>query len=129
MQNLMANRTICQYKSHRNRRGGNNTINRMIDTGLKGVEFISINTDAQALYVSRQKCKSAKSLLKGRAGANPEIGQLLKKQSQLEDVLKGADMIFVTAGMVGSRTGCAYYCGGFKELGILTVGVVTKPFA
>jgi cell division protein FtsZ len=116
--------------------GGNNAINRMIDAGLKGVEFISINTDAQALYMSKadKKMQIGEKLTKGLgAGANPEIGQKAAEESksQLEDVLKGADMIFVTAGMGGGTgTGAAPIIAEVsKELGILTVGVVTKPFA
>ncbi len=116
--------------------GGNNAINRMIDAGLKGVEFISINTDAQALYMSKadKKIQIGEKLTKGLgAGANPEIGQKAAEESksQLEDVLKGADMIFVTAGMGGGTgTGAAPIVAEVsKELGILTVGVVTKPFA
>jgi cell division protein FtsZ len=116
--------------------GGNNAINRMIDAGLKGVEFISINTDAQALYLSKadKKIQIGEKLTKGLgAGANPEIGQKAAEESrsQLEEVVKGADMIFITAGMGGGTgTGAApIIAEASKELGILTVGVVTKPFS
>jgi len=108
----------------------------MIDAGLKGVEFISINTDAQALYLSKadKKIQIGEKLTKGLgAGANPEIGQKAAEESrsQLEEVVKGADMIFITAGMGGGTgTGAApIIAEASKELGILTVGVVTKPFS
>lgn len=116
--------------------GGNNAINRMIDSGLKGVEFISVNTDAQALYLSKadKKIQIGEKLTKGLgAGANPEIGKKAAEESknEIEEVLKGADMIFVTAGMGGGTgTGAAPVIAEIsKNLGILTVGVVTKPFA
>jgi len=116
--------------------GGNNAINRMIDSGLKGVEFISVNTDAQALYLSKadKKIQIGEKLTKGLgAGANPEIGQKAAEESknEIEDILKGGDMIFVTAGMGGGTgTGAAPVIADIsKNLGILTVGVVTKPFA
>lgn len=116
--------------------GGNNAINRMIDSGLKGVEFISVNTDAQALYLSKadKKIQIGEKLTKGLgAGANPEIGRKAAEESknEIEEVLKGADMIFVTAGMGGGTgTGAAPVIAEIsKNLGILTVGVVTKPFA
>lgn len=116
--------------------GGNNAINRMIDSGLKGVEFISVNTDAQALYLSKadKKIQIGEKLTKGLgAGANPEIGKKAAEESknEIEDILKGGDMIFVTAGMGGGTgTGAAPVIAEIsKNLGILTVGVVTKPFA
>lgn len=115
--------------------GGNNAINRMIDSGLKGVEFISVNTDAQALYLSKadKKIQIGEKLTKGLgAGANPEIGKKAAQESKsdIEESLKGADMIFVTAGMGGGTgTGAAPVIAEVsKSLGILTVGVVTKPF-
>ncbi|MGI6113466.1 MAG: cell division protein FtsZ [Mahellales bacterium] len=115
--------------------GGNNAVNRMIQIGLKGVEFISINTDKQALYLSQanQKIQIGDKLTKGLgAGANPEIGQKAAEESREEilQAIKGADMVFVTAGMGGGTgTGAAPIVADIaKELNILTVGVVTKPF-
>lgn len=115
--------------------GGNNAINRMIDAGLKGVEFIAVNTDAQALYLSKadKKIQIGEKLTKGLgAGANPEIGKKAAEESKdvVEETLKGADMIFITAGMGGGTgTGAAPIVAEIsKNLGILTVGVVTKPF-
>nr|WP_273701935.1 cell division protein FtsZ [Tepidanaerobacter acetatoxydans] len=116
--------------------GGNNAINRMIDAGLKGVEFISVNTDAQALYLSKadKKIQIGEKLTKGLgAGANPEIGKKAAEESKdiVEEALGGADMIFITAGMGGGTgTGAAPVIAEIsKNLGILTVGVVTKPFS
>lgn len=115
--------------------GGNNAVNRMIDSGLKGVEFISINTDKQALYLSKagHKIQIGDKLTRGLgAGANPEIGQKAAEESKEEitQALKGADLVFITAGMGGGTgTGAAPVVAEIaKELGILTVGVVTKPF-
>ncbi|CCJ33368.1 MULTISPECIES: cell division protein FtsZ [Caloramator] len=115
--------------------GGNNAVNRMIEFGLKGVEFISINTDRQALNYSKAttKIQIGDKLTKGLgAGANPEIGQKAAEESieQITQALKGADLIFITAGMGGGTgTGAAPVVAEIaKELGILTVGVVTKPF-
>ncbi|MDD4569745.1 MAG: cell division protein FtsZ [Tepidanaerobacteraceae bacterium] len=115
--------------------GGNNAINRMIDAGLKGVEFISVNTDAQALYLSKadKKIQIGEKLTKGLgAGANPDVGKKAAEESkdEVEESLKGADMIFITAGMGGGTgTGAAPVVAEVsKNLGILTVGVVTKPF-
>lgn len=115
--------------------GGNNAVNRMIQFGLKGVDFISINTDKQALYLSQatQKIQIGDKLTKGLgAGANPEIGQKAAEESRDEIVqaIKGGDMVFITAGMGGGTgTGAAPIVAEIaKELGILTVGVVTKPF-
>ena len=115
--------------------GGNNAVNRMIESGLKGVEFIAVNTDKQALFTSQanQKIQIGEKLTKGLgAGANPEIGQRAAEESRDEimQVLKGADMVFVTAGMGGGTgTGAAPVIAEIaKELGVLTVGVVTKPF-
>jgi len=116
--------------------GGNNAINRMIDAGLKGVEFITVNTDAQALYMSKadKKIQIGEKLTKGLgAGANPEIGRKAAEESknEIEECLKGADMIFITAGMGGGTgTGAAPVIAEIaKNMGILTVGVVTKPFS
>jgi cell division protein FtsZ len=115
--------------------GGNNAINRMIDSGLKGVEFIAVNTDAQALYLSKadKKIQIGEKLTKGLgAGADPEIGKKAAEESknEIEECIKGADMIFLTAGMGGGTgTGAAPVIAEIsKSMGILTVGVVTKPF-
>ncbi|MFW5648472.1 MAG: cell division protein FtsZ [Candidatus Alkaliphilus sp. MAG34] len=115
--------------------GGNNAVNRMIDAGLKGVEFISINTDKQALFASRaeHKLQIGEKLTKGLgAGANPEIGKKAAEESRddIGQLLQGADMVFITAGMGGGTgTGAAPIIAEIaKESGILTVGVVTKPF-
>jgi len=115
--------------------GGNNAVNRMINSGLKGVEFLAINTDAQALQLAQTgiKIQIGAKLTKGLgAGANPDIGQKAAEESKDEIVkyLKGADMVFVTAGMGGGTgTGAApLVAEAAKELGALTVGVVTKPF-
>ena len=115
--------------------GGSNAVNRMIDAGLNGVSFIAINTDKQALSSSKAETKLqiGEKLTKGLgAGANPEIGQKAAEEN-LEDITKhitGSDMVFITAGMGGGTgTGAApIIAKAAKELGILTVGVVTKPF-
>ena len=115
--------------------GGSNAVNRMIESGLKGVEFIAINTDVQALHLSKaeNRLQIGEKLTKGLgAGANPEIGFQAAEENRndLEAALKGADMVFVTAGMGGGTgTGAAPIVAEIaKELGALTVGVVTKPF-
>ena len=115
--------------------GGSNAVNRMIDSGLKGVDFIAINTDAQALFLSKadKKIQIGAKLTRGLgAGANPEIGLKAAEESrdELSAVLKGADMVFITAGMGGGTgTGAAPVVAEVaKELGALAVGVVTKPF-
>ncbi|MDK2823452.1 MAG: cell division protein FtsZ [Clostridia bacterium] len=115
--------------------GGSNAVNRMIAAGLKGVEFIAVNTDAQALYLSQAEVKLqiGTKLTRGLgAGANPEIGKNAAEESrdELIKALKGADMVFVTAGMGGGTgTGAAPIVAEVaKEVGALTVGVVTKPF-
>ncbi|MEG6511938.1 cell division protein FtsZ [Desulforamulus ruminis] len=115
--------------------GGNNAVNRMISAGLKGVEFVAVNTDAQSLFLSQsnQKIQIGTKLTKGLgAGANPEIGCKAAEESRDEilQALKGADMVFVTAGMGGGTgTGAAPVVAEIaKEIGALTVGVVTKPF-
>ncbi|MCG0238973.1 MAG: cell division protein FtsZ [Firmicutes bacterium] len=115
--------------------GGNNAVNRMISTGLKGVEFIAVNTDAQALATSLAptKVQIGPKLTKGLgAGANPEIGQKAAEESReaIAEVLSGADMVFITAGMGGGTgTGAAPVVAEVaKELGALTVAVVTRPF-
>ena len=114
---------------------GNNAVNRMVDSGIEGVEFIGINTDRQAL----QMCKApttiqiGEKLTKGLgAGAQPEVGAKAAEESEedITNALKGADMVFVTCGMGGGTgTGAAPIIAGLaKNMGILTVGVVTKPF-
>ncbi len=115
--------------------GGNNAVNRMITAGLQGVEFVTVNTDSQALQLSRagEKVQIGIKLTKGLgAGANPEIGAKAAEESreELAKVLKGADMVFVTAGMGGGTgTGAAPIVAEVaKEMGALTVGVVTRPF-
>jgi cell division protein FtsZ len=114
---------------------GNNAVNRMIIDGLKNVEFIAVNTDKQALALSKasQKIQIGDKLTKGLgAGANPEIGQKAAEESKEEitNAIKGAEMVFVTAGMGGGTgTGAAPVIAEIaKSMGILTVGVVTKPF-
>lgn len=115
--------------------GGNNAINRMVEAGLKGVEFIAVNTDAQALFLSKadKKIQIGEKLTKGLgAGANPEIGMKAAEETadEIKRALQGADMVFVTAGMGGGTgTGGAPVIAKIaRELGALTVGVVTKPF-
>lgn len=115
--------------------GGNNAVDRMIDDGLAGVEFISINTDGQALAKTKSatKIQIGEKLTKGLgAGGNPEIGEksVDETQDEIAQALRGADMVFITAGMGGGTgTGAAPKIAAIsKELGILTVGVVTKPF-
>jgi cell division protein FtsZ len=115
--------------------GGNNAVNRMIEHGVQGVDFIAVNTDAQALNLSKaeHKLQIGGKLTRGLgAGANPEVGKKAAEESreQLEEVLKGADMVFVTAGMGGGTgTGAAPVIAQIaRELGALTVGVVTRPF-
>jgi cell division protein FtsZ len=116
--------------------GGTNAVNRMVDAGLTGVEFIAVNTDAQALMMSDADMKmhigSAGTRGLG-AGADPAVGQAAAQESrdELKEALKGADMVFVTAGEGGGTgTGAAPVVGELAhEIGALTVGVVTKPFA
>lgn len=115
--------------------GGTNAVNRMIEAKIQGVEFIAINTDGQALNRSNAdiRLRIGDKLTKGLgAGANPEIGEqaALESKDELLGVLQGADMVFVTAGMGGGTgTGAAPLVAQIaKDLGALTVGVVTKPF-
>lgn len=115
--------------------GGNNAVNRMIECGVRGIEFIALNTDKQALFSSRaeQKVQLGEKITKGLgAGANPDIGARAAEENRNEilETLKGADMVFITAGMGGGTgTGAAPIVAEIaKELGILTVGIVTKPF-
>ena len=114
---------------------GNNAVNRMIDMGIKGVDFIAVNTDRQALQTSKAstKIQIGEKITRGLgAGANPDIGAQSAEESKSEiaEVLRGADMVFVTAGMGGGTgTGAApIVASTAKEMGILTIGVVTKPF-
>src|ERR687893_743386 len=115
--------------------GGVNAVNRMIEVGLKGVEFIAVNTDAQALLMSDADVKLdiGRELTRGLgAGANPEVGRKAAEDhsEEIEEVLKGADMVFVTAGEGGGTgTGGAPVVAKIaKGLGALTIGVVTRPF-
>ncbi|MEH6905059.1 MULTISPECIES: cell division protein FtsZ [Neobacillus] len=115
--------------------GGNNAVNRMIEHGVQGVEFIAVNTDAQALNLSKAEVKMqiGAKLTRGLgAGANPDVGKKAAEESkeQLEAALSGADMVFVTAGMGGGTgTGAAPVIAQIaRDLGALTVGVVTRPF-
>ena len=115
--------------------GGNNVVNRMVRAGMQGVEFIAVNTDRQCLNASQatQKLAIGEKLTGGKgAGANPEVGRESAKESkeQIAALLEGTDMLFVTAGMGGGTgTGAAPVVAEIaKEKGILTVGVVTKPF-
>ncbi|MGL5828225.1 MAG: cell division protein FtsZ, partial [Angustibacter sp.] len=115
--------------------GGVNAINRMIDVGLKGVEFIAINTDAQALLMSDADVKLdvGRELTRGLgAGADPEVGRKAAEDhaEDIEEVLRGADMVFVTAGEGGGTgTGGAPVVARIaRALGALTIGVVTRPF-
>ncbi|MCC9069101.1 cell division protein FtsZ [Arthrobacter cryoconiti] len=115
--------------------GGVNAVNRMIDVGLRGVEFIAINTDAQALLMSDADVKLdvGRELTRGLgAGANPDVGRQAAEdhQEEIEEVLRGADMVFVTAGEGGGTgTGGAPVVARIaRTLGALTIGVVTRPF-
>ena len=115
--------------------GGNNAVNRMVEAGIKGVEFIAVNTDKQALTKSAasQKIQIGDKITKGQgAGGKAEIGKKAAEESrgEIEQVLKDADMVFVTAGMGGGTgTGAAPIVADIaKELGVLTVAIVTKPF-
>jgi len=116
--------------------GGNNAVNRMIESGVKGVDFIVANTDLQVLNTSKApiKIQIGEDLTGGRgAGSKPEIGReaALESKEQIEEALKGADMIFVTCGMGGGTgTGAAPIVADIaQQLGALTVGIVTKPFS
>jgi cell division protein FtsZ len=116
--------------------GGTNAVNRMVDAGLRGVEFIAVNTDAQALQMcdADVKIHIGSKITRGLgAGANPTIGYqaAMESKDELRDALKGADMVFVTAGKGGGTgTGAAPVLAELaKELSALTVGVVTRPFA
>lgn len=116
--------------------GGSNAVNRMIDNGVKGVEFITVNTDAQALHLakSEHRLQIGDKLTRGLgAGANPDVGKKAAEESReaIMNTLRGADMVFVTAGMGGGTgTGAAPVIAEIaRECGALTVGVVTRPFS
>ena len=116
--------------------GGCNAVNRMVEAGLQGVEFIAVNTDRQALNrcLAETKIQIGEKLTRGLgAGANPEVGQRAAEETldELSAIIDGADMIFVTAGMGGGTgTGAApIIAKTARDMGILTVGVVTKPFS
>ena len=115
---------------------GNNAVNRMVDYGLKGVEFIAVNTDRQALYLSKAatRIQIGEKVTRGLgAGANPEMGARAAEESKddIAAAIKGSDMVFITAGMGGGTgTGAAPVVAQIaREMGILTVGVVTRPFS
>lgn len=116
--------------------GGNNAVNRMIESGIEGIEFIAVNTDAQALFTSKAQTRIniGRATTRGLgAGANPEIGKKAAEESseELKQALSGADMVFITCGLGGGTgTGAAPVIAEIaKSLGALVVGVVTKPFA
>src|SRR5258705_12155276 len=115
--------------------GGGNAVNRMIEERLDGVEFISVNTDSQALLTSKSdvKIQIGKKLTRGRgAGARPEIGRqgMDENREEVERTLHGSDMAFATCGMGGGTgTGAApVVCELARQVGALTVGIVTRPF-
>ena len=116
--------------------GGSNVVNRMVRSGVQGVDFIAVNTDKQALSISSAtyKIQIGEKLTGGQgAGSNPEVGRKSAEESrsQIAKALEDADMVFITAGMGGGTgTGAAPIVADIaKETGVLTVGVVTKPFA
>ncbi len=116
--------------------GGGNAVNRMIKAGLKGIEFISINTDAQALYHAEAatKINIGKATTRGLgAGSNPDLGRQAAEESvdEIKDAIEGSDMIFVTCGLGGGTgTGASPVIANLaKEMGILTVAVITRPFS
>ena len=115
---------------------GNNAVNRMVEAGIQGVDFITVNTDIKALEKSLapDKIVIGEKVTKGRgAGANPEVGAKAAEENidDIKKALTGADMLFITSGMGGGTgTGAAPVVARLaKEMGILTVGIVTKPFA
>ncbi len=115
--------------------GGGNAVNRMLEAGLRGVDFVAINTDAQALMLSNAptRLRIGDKLTKGLgSGGNPAIGQKAAEESmdEIREAIKGSDMVFVTAGMGGGTgTGAAPVVAGIaRELNALTIGVVTRPF-
>src|SRR5438132_12470918 len=115
--------------------GGTNAVNRMVDAGVSGVDFIAVNTDAQALLIADAdvKIQIGANVTRGLgAGADPAVGLAAAQESrdELKDALKGADMVFITAGMGGGTGtgGAPLVAGVAKDIGALTVAVVTRPF-
>jgi len=116
--------------------GGGNAVNRMVKAGLKGIEFITVNTDAQALYHSEAptKINIGKATTRGLgAGSNPDVGRQAAEESieEIKDAIEGSDMIFITCGLGGGTGtgGAPVIAEAAREMGILTVAVVTKPFS
>src|ERR671927_653329 len=116
--------------------GGVNAVNRMIEAGLKGVEFIAMNTDAQALLMSEADVKLdiGRETTRGLgAGSDPEVGRRAAEEhrDEIEEILKGADMVFITAGEGGGTGtgGSPIVAEIARDLGALTIGVVTRPFS
>lgn len=133
--NNMMSSTVAQIKVVGIGGGGNNAINRMIAANIKSAQFIAVNTDKQALYLSKAgvKIQLGEKLTRGLgAGGEPEVGEKAAEESKKEliEAISGADLLFITAGMGGGTgTGAAPVVAGIaKELGILTVAVVTRPF-
>ena len=115
--------------------GGCNAVDRMIDEGLQGVDFVAVNTDAQALLLSKAttRVRVGEKLTRGLgSGGDPEVGRKATEEfaEELYSVLKGADMVFITSGMGGGTGtgGAAVVAQIAKEVGALTIGVVTRPF-
>src|SRR5215813_6591730 len=135
MTDIMSNENFATIKVIGVGGGGGNAVNRMIEEGLAGVEFITVNTDSQALLLSkaRTRVRIGDKLTRGLgAGGNPEIGKKAAEESadELYEVLRGADMVFIACGMGGGTgTGASPVVAQIaKELGALTIGVVTRPF-
>ncbi|MBP5651253.1 MAG: cell division protein FtsZ [Clostridia bacterium] len=135
MENTSVNQ-ICNIKVIGVGGGGNNAVNRMVNAGITSAEFVAVNTDKQALLMSRAKhrIQIGEKLTRGLgAGADPDIGFKAAEESRemLKDILEGTDLVFITAGMGGGTgTGAAPVIAGIaKEMGILTIAVVTKPFS
>jgi cell division protein FtsZ len=131
----IVNSTVAQIKVVGVGGGGNNAVNRMISANIKSAEFIAVNTDKQALYLSKaeKKVQLGEKLTRGLgAGGEPEIGEKAAEESkkELSEAIKGADLLFITAGMGGGTgTGAAPVVASIaREMGILTVAVVTRPF-
>ena len=126
---------VCNIKVIGVGGGGNNAVNRMVSAGIKSAEFVAINTDKQALMMSRAKhrIQIGEKLTGGKgAGSDPEIGAKAAEESKdlIREVLDGTDLVFITAGMGGGTgTGAAPVIAAMaKEMGVLTIAVVTKPF-
>ena len=114
--------------------GGSNAVNRMVEAGIRGVDFIAVNTDAQALdlALAPTKLQIGQALTRGLgAGANPEVGEKAAEESREEimEHLRGADMVFITAEGGGTARAVPHCRAMRKSIGALTVGVVTKPFS